>query len=78
MGRLKPAVPEGNFGFRSKENANGERRLYLIYYLPGYEGLVMTGISTKPDDWDNKNKRVKLKHLYHANNSIIKSIKDNI
>ena len=65
MGRLKTSVPEGYFGFRSKPNQKGERRLYLIYYLPGHEGIVTTGISIRPDDWDIdwKNHEIK-KNLY--------------
>lgn len=35
MGRLKTTLPEGYFGFRSKTNSKGERRLYLIYFLSG-------------------------------------------
>lgn len=71
------SVPEGHFIFKNKPNAQGERSIYLRYYIHGEYVMNSTGISLNPIDWDSRKEQVKSRNLQCGRlNARLKSIKD--
>ncbi|MBO7071805.1 MAG: tyrosine-type recombinase/integrase [Bacteroidales bacterium] len=79
MGRVKSEIPKGMFFLKARPNAQGEKPLYLRYFVNGKYAMRSCDIWLPDEDWDQKHQEVRMKNKQaKAINLKLKSIKDKV
>lgn len=66
MGRVRAAYPQGTFILRGTINNKGEQYIHLRYYVINKYVSRTTGISVKPEEWDDRLQKVRSTNRGHA------------